>query len=45
MNNMVLLLLFSHSHYFGTVGITFIVLPSVTVMGLGFAGNRVYTAQ
>ena len=43
MNNMVLLLLFSHSHYFGTVGIAFIVLSSVTVMGLGIAGNRVST--
>ena len=30
MNNMVLLLLFSHSHYFGTVGIAFIVLSSGT---------------
>ena len=45
MNNMVLLLLFSHSHYFGTVGIAFIVLSSVTVMGLEIAGNRVYIAQ
>ena len=48
MNNMVLLLLFTHSHFFSsivTVGIAFIALSSITVMGLGIAGNRVYTAQ
>ena len=31
---MALFLLFTHSHYFGTVGIAFIVLSSITVMGL-----------
>ena len=45
MNNMVLLLLFTHSHTFSAVGIAFIVLSSITVMGLGIAGNRAYTAQ
>ena len=45
MTNMALFLLFTHSHFFSTVGIASIVMSSFTVMGLGFAGNRVYTAQ
>ena len=43
---MVLLLLFAHSHSFSialVVGIAFTVLSSITVMGLGIAGNRVST--
>ena len=45
MTNMALFLLFTHSHFFSTVGIASIVMSYITVMGLGFAGNRVYTAQ
>ena len=45
MTNMALFLLFTHSHTSTMVGIASIVLSSITVMGLGFAGNRVYTAQ
>ena len=44
MTNMALFLLFTHSHFFTTVGIASIVMSSITVMGLGIAGNTVYIA-
>jgi hypothetical protein len=43
--NMALLLLFNHTHTFIAANSALIETAFATVMGLGNAGNRVYTTQ
>jgi hypothetical protein len=45
MRNMVLLLLFSHTHTLMVAGISLIGYVAPTVMGTGRASNSVYTAH